>query len=169
LRVRHISIARRHTYLEQLRTFGDASRDPRGWSVSVAYVALADASTIQLRGGADASDLVWRAIAGQGVSEPLAFDHAHILREALTRMRGKVEYSTLPVHLLPKTFTPPELQAVYERILDRAIDKSAFRKRIGEISLVEPVPGAMRRASNRPAQLYRVRRGREMVFFDRTI
>jgi hypothetical protein len=41
------------------------------------------------------------------------------------------------------------LQAVYERILDRAIDKSAFRKRIGEISLVEPVPGAMRRASNR--------------------
>jgi len=107
LRVRHISIARRHTYLEQLRTFGDASRDPRGWSVSVAYVALADASTIQLRGGADASDLVWRAIAGQGVSEPLAFDHAHILREALTRMRGKVEYSTLPVHLLPKTFTPP--------------------------------------------------------------
>jgi 8-oxo-dGTP diphosphatase len=156
-------------YLEQLQTFGDPARDPRGWSISVTYVALIARDAVELREGANAGGVSWNPVEGDGVAMPVAFDHADILRSALTRLRSKVEYTTLPVHLLPPAFTLSELQSVYERILGRRLDKSAFRKRIAEADFVEPIPGEMRRASNRPAQLYRLKQARSTVFFDRTI
>ncbi|MFT2214478.1 NrtR DNA-binding winged helix domain-containing protein [Rhizobium giardinii] len=60
------------------------------------------------------------------------FDHALLLSDALTRIRSKVEYSTLPAHLLPSHFTLSELQSLYERLLGRKLDKSASRKRVAE-------------------------------------
>jgi 8-oxo-dGTP diphosphatase len=156
-------------YLEQLQSFGGATRDPRGWSVSIAYVALIAADRVSLSQGANAADVAWHAVENGGVAALLGFDHAAILGAAIARLRNKVEYTTLPVHLLPSGFTLTELQSVYERILGRHIDKSAFRKRVAEADFVEPVPGEMRRASNRPAQVYRLKPGRATIFFDRTI
>ncbi|HEY4251245.1 MAG TPA: NUDIX domain-containing protein [Roseomonas sp.] len=152
-------------YVEQLQSFGNAGRDPRGWSLSIAYVALLSAEEA-LRRGANAADVAWHPAAA---SPPLAFDHDAILRAALARLRSKVEYSTLPAHLLPAAFTLSELQSVYERILGRNLDKSAFRKRIADAGCVEAVPGAMRRASHRPAQLYRLKQARATAFFDRIL
>jgi 8-oxo-dGTP diphosphatase len=156
-------------YLEQLETFGTALRDPRGWSVSIVYVALLSMEEVRLSRGANATDVAWHPVEGDAVVVPLAFDHDKILRTALVRVRSKVEYTTLPVHLLPARFTLSELQTVYERILGRKLDKSAFRKRIGEADFVEPVPGEMRLGSNRPAQIYRAKQARATVYFNRTI
>jgi len=156
-------------YLEQLQTFGGKSRDPRGWSLSIAYVALISAHEVRLRQGSNATDVAWWSIEANEVAALTAFDHSNIFHSALARLRDKVEYSTLPVHLLPAGFTLGELQSVYERILGRRLDKSAFRKRVAEADFVEPVPGEMRRASNRPAQVYRLKKARSTTFFDRTI
>ncbi len=156
-------------YLEQLETFGSAGRDPRGWSISVSYVSLIATNQMRLPAAEHRTDVAWTAVTDDTVAVPLSFDHAKIVKSALTRLRNKVEYSTLPVHLLPSGFTLTELQAVYERILGRRIDKSAFRKRIAEVDFVEPVFGEMRRASNRPAQIYRVKAGRSTILFDRTL
>ena len=152
-------------YLEQLQTVGNATRDPRGWSLSIAYVALISADASRLRAGANGA---WRPV-DEATNLPLAFDHVETLTNALTRLRDKVKYTTLPVHLLPVCFTLGELQSVYERILGRTLDKSAFRKRMAEADFVEAIPGEMRRGSNRPAKIYRTRKGYETVFFDRTI
>lgn len=157
------------SYLEQLRAFGDPDRDPRGWSISVAYMALIDANAATLRRGAATLDVAWQPIVDRAVDHVLAFDHAAIVGAALERLRTKVGYSTLPAHLLPDAFTLGELQAVYERILGRTLDKSAFRKRIAFADFLEPVAGAMRRASNRPAQLYRLKSPGATVLFDRTL
>jgi hypothetical protein len=54
-------------------------------------------------------------------------------------------------------------------LLDRRLDKSAFRKRVAAAGFVAAIPGQMRRASNRPAQLYRLKRPGAVVFFDRLI
>ena len=140
-------------YLEQLQTVGNAGRDPRGWSISVSYIALLGLEPAEPRPGANTADACWLDIAGNGVDLPLAFDHAALLA----------------AHLLPPEFTLGELQAVYERILGRPLDKSAFRKRVAEADFVAAVPGAMRRASNRPAQLYRLRQPRDVVLFNRTL
>src|SRR5262245_22587215 len=119
-------------YLEQLQSVGNAVRDPRGWSLSIAYFALMPRQTAQLRPGENAADADWWPVIDDVVPVPLAFDHAELLRSAATRLRSKVEYSTLPAHMLPEQFTLGELQSVYERILGRRLDKSAFRKRVSE-------------------------------------
>ncbi|MGV1757050.1 NUDIX hydrolase [Rhizobium sp. A22-96] len=156
-------------YLEQVGVYGSDARDPRGWSLSVTYMALISLDAITLRQGGNVVDVTWSPINAEAVAEPLAFDHAAILKAAIVRLRNKVEYSTLPVHLLPEAFTLGELQAVYECLLGRSLDKSAFRKRMAEVDFIEPIEGEMRRASNRPAQLYRLKQARTTVFFDRTI
>lgn len=156
-------------YLEQLQGFGNARRDPRGWTVTFAYFALIASETLVLKQGANAEEVAWWEVAGRRVQATLAFDHAEILAGAVSRLRNKVEYTSLPVHLLPSKFTLPDLQRVYEQILGRHMDKSAFRKRMVEADFLEPVPGEKRLASNRPAQLYRIKRGLMTIFFDRTI
>jgi len=69
----------RRTHLDQLHTFGDPGRDPRGWTVSVAYLAILDeqaARSLQPEAGDDAADVQWFALLAP---PPLAFDHAEIL------------------------------------------------------------------------------------------
>ena len=148
-------------YLEQLGSWGSATRDPRGWSATHAYFALIPAYASVLT-----SDARWCPIGG-GFKEKLAFDHGDILASAIQRLRNKVEYTSLPAYLMPAEFTLPDLQRVYEIVLDRPLEKSAFRTRILSADMIEPVAN-MRRGPNRPAQLYRLRKGRDPVYFVRT-
>lgn len=156
-------------YLEQLQAFGGPARDPRGWTASFAYYALIASATVEIAQGAQRAEIGWWSIDGALVRAELAFDHVDIVAAAVTRLRNKVEYSSLPVHLLPKLFTLPDLQRMYEQILARKLDKSVFRKRMAEADFIEPVEGQKRLGSNRPAQLYQIKPGHEMIFFDRTI
>ncbi len=156
-------------YLEQLQGFGNRARDPRGWSATFSYFALIPSENIQLVHGANADAARWFVIEDGGIALDLAFDHAQILRVAVQRLRSKVEYSSLPVHLLPEEFTLSELQRVHEIVLGRSIDKSAFRKRIREGDFLEEVPNGWRHGSNRPARLYRLARGQPTVYFTRTM
>ena len=102
-------------YLEQLGSWGSATRDPRGWTATHVYFALVPPPP-------DAA--AWPQ-ADAACAQPLAFDHNDILRTALTRLRSKVEYTSLPAFLLAEPFTLPQLQRVYEIILGRELDKSA--------------------------------------------
>jgi 8-oxo-dGTP diphosphatase len=69
--------------IEQLYTFGDPGRDPRGWTVSVAYLAWVDRSRVRPRAGDDAAEAGWFALRRL---PPLAFDHALILERARARI-----------------------------------------------------------------------------------
>jgi 8-oxo-dGTP diphosphatase len=151
-------------YLEQLGSWGSATRDPRGWSATHAYFALMPASATSATLSHDAQ---WFVIHGESVTPKLAFDHSEILKTAIQRLRNKVEYTSLPAYLLPAEFTLPDLQRVYEIVLDRPLEKSAFRTRILSTDLIEPV-AKMRRGPNRPAQLYRLKKAKAPVYFVRT-
>ena len=151
-------------YLEQLGSWGSADRDPRGWSATHAYFALIPGSAVE---AALAADVQWFPLEGTGVTPKLAFDHAEILQAAVQRLRNKVEYTSLPAYLMPKEFTLPELQRTYEIVLDRALEKSAFRTRMLSADLIEPI-AKMRKGPNRPAQLYRLKKTAAPVYFART-
>lgn len=144
-------------YLEQLQTFTGRHRDSRGWSVSIAYYALVPQALQQPIESVDApSALKWRLVDS---IRSLPFDHRDILRAAVDRVRSKTLYSSLPVHLMPPTFTLSELQSVYEALLRTELDKRGFRRRIEELDVVEPAPQqSTTRGAHRPAQLYRVKR-----------
>jgi 8-oxo-dGTP diphosphatase len=151
-------------YLEQLGSWGSASRDPRGWSATHAYFALMPPGRTN---GSHAADAQWFPISAGNVKPKLAFDHGDILDAGIQRLRSKVEYTSLPAYLMPSEFTLPDLQQVYEIVLDRPLEKSAFRTRMLAADLIEPV-AKMRKGPNRPAQLYRLKKAKSPVYFART-
>jgi 8-oxo-dGTP diphosphatase len=74
--------------LEQLRAFGQPGRDPRGWVISIAHLALleaGEAGALQPRPASDAADVAWFSLEDP---PPLAFDHAQILSYARQSLGG---------------------------------------------------------------------------------
>ena len=72
--------------LEQLHTFGDPGRDPRGRTIAVAYLARVDAAKVRPQAADDAADVGWHAL---DRLPPLAFDHVKILACARERLKKK--------------------------------------------------------------------------------
>ena len=137
-------------YLEQLYTFGEPKRDPRGRVITVAYYALVP-NTQTLRAGTDAKEAGWFPLTDV---PPLAFDHAAILEYARQRLRNKLDYTNVGFELLPEKFTLSELQSVHEAILGEQLDKRNFRRKLAERGIVKPLK-EWRETGRRPAQLYR--------------
>jgi 8-oxo-dGTP diphosphatase len=144
----------RDVYLEQLYTFGDPQRDPRGRVITVVYFALLSAdqaARMIVRGGDDAQDARWWNVDDL---PDLAFDHKPILGYALQRLRWKLEWTALGFLLLPTQFTLSELQSVYETVLKEELDKRNFRRKILAADILEE-SGGYREGDHRPAKLYR--------------
>jgi len=148
------------TFLEQLYTFGDPERDPRGRVITVAYFALVPGEKLVLRAETDAAAVQWFPV---HAVPALAFDHAEILAAAVNRLKAKLEYANIAFALLPASFSLSELQRVYEIILGRSIDKRNFRKRILSLGFIEPT-GKYSAGAHRPAQLYRWKKHRAAPF-----
>lgn len=140
-------------YLEQLATFAGPGRDPRGWSVSIAYCALVPSAILSAASGTRIAALPVEQLPS------LPFDHKSIVESAVSRVRTKSQYSSLPVYLCGESFTLPQLQSVYEAVLGEPINKVSFRRKLDELGMLEPIEGAMSGGhAHRPAQLYRLRK-----------
>lgn len=142
----------REVYLEQLYTFGEPGRDPRGRVITVAYYALLTTEAAPLVAGTDAGAARWMPARKH---PPLAFDHEQILGYALERLANKLEYTTAGFQLLPKKFTLGQLQRVYEAVLGRTLDKRNFRRKIALLGVLKPLQEWVQDGPSRPAQLYR--------------
>ena len=134
-------------HLEQLYTFGDPARDPRGRVISVAYMALVRLS--ELKAASDATDAQWFAV---DELPRLAFDHWEIIRAAKRRLRAKVRYAPVGFDLLPREFSLVDLQRLYELLLGHGVDKGNFRKKVLGMGLLRDT--GRKNDADRPAQLY---------------
>ena len=141
----------RDIYLEQLFSWGDPDRDPRGRVISVSYFALVSEERSAVRAGSDAAEAGWFP-----AHRPpkLAFDHRKILDYAMQRLRWKFEWTTVGFELLPKKFTLTELQRVYEAVLDKPLDKRNFRRKVGQLDILKPLKEHKKDGVQRPARLY---------------
>ena len=137
--------------LEQFYTFGAVERDPRGRVVSVAHMAVLPHGTVRVSGGGTALGAGWFSA---HTPPTLAFDHQEILNHAIDRLQIRLEYALLALEFLPDTFTLPELQGVYEAVLNKRLDKRNFRKRLLSQGVLT-TSGERRIGVGRPAQLYR--------------
>lgn len=142
----------RQAYMEQLYTFGDPGRDPRGRVVSIAYWALTRVLAQPVRAASDAEAAAWFGLSDLPT---LAFDHARILALAHERLRGKVRYQPVGFELLPREFTLSRLQRLYEIVLDRELDKRNFRKRILDMQVLVDTDKVEQDVAHRAAKLYR--------------
>ncbi|MBV9865145.1 MAG: NUDIX domain-containing protein [Abitibacteriaceae bacterium] len=148
-------------FLEQLYTFGNPKRDPRMRVVTVAYYALVPGNRITLAAATDAAEASWFPVSKL---PPLAFDHQDIMQCAIERLKSKLEYSNIAYSLLPPRFRLSDLQKVYEVILGTPLDKRNFRKKILSLNLVEATGKMDTGGAHRPAQLYRFKKRKMIVF-----
>ncbi len=142
----------KNVFLEQLGAFGAVDRDPRERVVSVAYYALVKPQDHRTLASTDADAAEWFPL---DAVPPLAFDHQSILVEAIERLRTKIRHRPIGFELLPDKFTLTMLQQLYEAVLDHALDKRNFRKKLLSFDLLIPLKEKHREGSHRPAQLYR--------------
>lgn len=138
-------------FMEQLYTFDNPARDPRGQILSVTYFALAPidnlsnlAPNVEIHDVKDAKNL--------------AFDHDHILAYATKRLRAKLGYSNVAYSILPRLFTLSQLQEVYEVIVGHGIDKRNFRKKILSLDIIEQTNQEVRGQRHRPARLHKFKK-----------
>lgn len=138
-------------YLEQLYTFGEPQRDPRGRVISAAYFALVRLDGHVVRASTDAKEAAWFATTDL---PKLAFDHDRILEVAVGRLRAKIRYEPVGFELLPKSFTLGRLQRLYEIVLERELDKRNFRRKVLSMGLLRDTGETEQDVAHRAARLF---------------
>lgn len=90
---------------------------------------------------------------------PLAFDHNTILAEAIEAVRIRAEINPeILFKMLPPKFTALQLRVLYELIYDKRLDVRNFKKKMKQLSYIEPLNEFEQGVSHRAAQFYRFNR-----------
>ena len=137
-------------YVEQFGCFSEVNRDPRERVITIAFYALVKKS--QVTGGDDAAAAHWFTIYNV---PPLAFDHDRILRVALKTLKEKIHFMPIGFELLPLVFTMPQLQELYESILEVKFDRRNFSNKMLKLGILIPVGNRPKNAGSRIPINYR--------------
>lgn len=129
--------------IRELGVFSDIDRDPRERVITIAWYALVKPSKV--KGGDDADEAEWFSIDNL---PPLAFDHKKIFETAKERLKRDIYFEPVGFDLLDDTFTIPDLQRLYEKILGATFDRSNFQKKLLATGILEPVEKAPKPAVN---------------------
>ncbi len=138
-------------YLEQLYTFSDIERDPRGRTISTTYMALVAREKILLKTWVKGGEVKFFPIE---YLPKLWFDHKIIVDYAVKRLKRKLEYTNVAQYILPEKFTLTELQKAYEVILDQKLDVRNFRKKIDKLGILRETGEKKVWDQYRPARLF---------------
>lgn len=131
-------------HIEQFGCFSEVNRDPRERVITIAYYALVKKSDVV--GGDDASEAHWFPIDNV---PPLAFDHDRILRVALKTLKEKIHFMPIGFELLPSVFTMPQLQELYESILEVKFDRRNFSNKMLKLGILTVVGERPKNAGTR--------------------
>jgi len=131
-------------FLQQFHVFGDPERskqhfekykdilpDKENWFVNrfltIGYYALVDFSEVTPAPDQFSATCTWCDL---NDLPKLEIDHALILKTALDTLRLQLNYQPIGYNLMPGEFTMPELQKLYETILDKKLDRRNFQRRM---------------------------------------
>ncbi|MDA3823619.1 MAG: NUDIX domain-containing protein, partial [Bacteroidales bacterium] len=138
-------------YLEQLQSYGDTGRDSAGRVISIAYYALIDSVKFDKQISKDI-DAQWFAL---NKLPDLIFDHQEMVLKAMKRLRRRCRFQPIGFELLPKKFTLPQLQNLYEEIFGTEFDKRNFRKRILYLGILNKLEEKDKLGSKKGAFYYK--------------
>ncbi|MDT0688201.1 NUDIX domain-containing protein [Salegentibacter sp. F188] len=140
-----------NVFMEQLKAYGRASRDPGYRCLSIAQYALIriseyDEELVEKHGAR------WYDI---GAVPDLVLDHNWMVQDALERLKQKARYQPIGFELLPEKFTIPQLQKLYEVIYQKELDSRNFRKKLLSLKVLIKLDEKDKANSRRGAFLYK--------------
>lgn len=116
----------KEVYMEQFMVFGNLDRDPVERTLSIAYFALIDTHKCkhQLFNTYKAKWFLLNKL------PELISDHSEIVEQAIKRLRYKAALHPILFELLPPKFTIPQLQILYESVLETKFDERNFSRKL---------------------------------------
>jgi len=138
-------------FLEQLYCHGQVHRDPGERVISVSYYALLKVQDLD-HDHVEKPGARWCNI---GECKDLIFDHNDMVEGALSRLRGRAKNQPIGFELLPRKFTIPQLQMLYEAIYQKTLDNRNFRKKLLAMDILEKLETKDKSTSKKGAFLYR--------------
>jgi 8-oxo-dGTP diphosphatase len=150
-------------YLKQFHAFGDPERekgkkalDSKSWMskrfISIGYYALVEFSKVNPQPDFLSIDCRWWDI---DKTPPLMYDHSEIMKKALESLRLDLNDHPAGYNLLPEKFTMPELQRLYETILNESLDRRNFQKRMLALEILKRLNERKTGGAHKAPYLYR--------------
>lgn len=148
-------------YLEQLNAYGEVDRDPGERTISVAYFALLKIQNL------DAEHVREHGAHWVNISNlpKLIFDHNLMVQKAIRRLRRRAKSEPTGFELLPKKFTLPQLQGLYEEIYQTDFDNRNFRKKVLAMNILKKLNEKDKSCSKKGAYFYKF----DMKKYDRLL
>ena len=159
-------------FLRQFATFGKVKRNDQHFNnavlehfkipkeagnwftqrfVTIGYYALVD--FLKAIPQKDNSQEIIEWIDHKEVPE-LILDHKEILDKALDTLRIELNLMPIGYNLLPEKFTIPELQKLYETILDKQLDRRNFLRKITNIGILNKLDEKKSNVAHKAPNLY---------------
>ncbi|KAA3635025.1 MAG: NUDIX hydrolase [Bacteroidetes bacterium] len=137
-------------FMEQLGCYSQVDRDPGARVVSQAFFALIrlDEKKEQTVATHEAKWFDLEEVPG------LILDHNLMIGDALEKLKRKARYRPIGFELLPKKFTLPQLQKLYEAIYQQSFDSRNFRKKILSLQVLKKLDEKDKSTSRKGAFLY---------------
>jgi 8-oxo-dGTP diphosphatase len=138
-------------FLKQFHTFGDSlyRRKPNrygegndvpdgNWlaerTLSIGYYALMDCSKANIKLDFLIEDYKWVDVSE--VPDNLILDHNEVIDFALETLRNQIFHEPIGFELLPEKFTLPEIQTLYETILNKKFDRRNFPNKLLSLEII---------------------------------
>ena len=74
--------------LEQIHTFGNVGRDPRGRQITIAFMGVATKGQTKIKAGDDAAKVKWFDI--EKLPKDMAFDHGKVVKFAIEKLKTMI-------------------------------------------------------------------------------
>ena len=140
-------------YVEQCYTFSNIDRNPETRVLATSYLGLIDNITLKLKmEEKEGVELGWFDV---NAIPKTAYDHELVIQKLLQYFKTKIINSNILKILFPSDFTLPELQRVYEQVLDIKLDRRNFRKKLINLGYIIDTGDMNEGYTGRPAKLYR--------------
>ena len=144
------TIGTKEIYKEQNYTFSSIDRYPNERVLATSYIGLTDTRKVKLNNNIE--DIQWF---NMKKLPKIAFDHIEIMDKARQELKTKLTNTAVLKNLFPSDFTLPELQNIFESIMNIKLDRRNFRKKFITLGLIEETGYNNIGGSGRPAKLYR--------------
>ena len=140
-------------HLEECSLYSDLNRVPDRRIIGYSMIGLVDSVTATFNRNEIAGfESEWFDI---NEIPKTVTDHLQIITDAISSLFEKISKGKVLKILFPSDFTLPELQKIYEQVLNKTLDRRNFRKKILNLGIIESTGEKNDQSTGRPANLYR--------------